>query len=432
MTIPSSSRFSQLRHPLHRIAGGLGALLVLALGAACGSDDTSTEPIVTANCPAASGASSGNAMTVLGCGNFKPTRTTGEIFVRGSTAYTTTWGNPSAAASVFYIWDVAGNTPTLVDSVKVDNATTLGDIAVSDDGAYLVVATERTPGAIVIYSLSNPRQPQLVSRFSNAETNAGVHTAEIGRVNGKLYGFLSIDPLGATQAKLVIVDLSNPASPQQVFSQTIGSPYVHDTFVRDGILFLALWNAGVAIWDIGGGGKGGTPAAPVEMGRVQTANGEVHNIWWFKDPSSGSAKYAFIGEEGPGNIGVSALGDIHVVDVSNMAAPREVAFYTVPGAGTHNFSMDEPNGILYAAYYNGGVRALDVRGDLGSCPDAQKSTPRNQTLPLCDLSKMGRELKVGLKDRAEPVYIWGVQFLNGSVYASDMLNGIWKLRAVSR
>jgi hypothetical protein len=414
----------------------LGGLLVIALGAACGSDDTPggpTEPITNANCAAAPGATPSNAMTVLGCGNFKPSRTTGEIFVRGTTAYTTTWGNPSAAASVFYIWDVSGNAPTLLDSVKVDDATTLGDIAVSDDGAYLVVATERTPGAIVIYSLTNPRQPQLVSRFSTAETNAGVHTAEIGRVNGKLHGFLAIDPLGSTQAKLVIVDLSNPASPQRVFSQFIGTPFVHDTFVRDGILFLALWNAGVAIWDIGGGGKGGTPAAPVELGRVQTANGEAHNVWWFKDPTNGSAKYAFVGEEGPGNIGVSSLGDIHVIDVSNMASPREVAFYTVPGAGTHNFSMDEASGILYAAYYNGGVRALDVRGDLGSCADTQKSAPRNQAIPICDLSKMGRELAVGLKDRADPVFIWGVQFLGGSVFfASDMLNGIWKLRAVSR
>ena len=297
------------------------------------------------------------------------------------------------------------------------------------------MATERAPGSIVIYSLTNPRQPQLVSIFSNGETNPGVHTAEIGRVNGKLYGFLAIDPVASTPAKLVIVDLSSPASPKQVFSQVIGNPFVHDTFVRDGILFLALWNAGVAIWDIGGGGKGGTPAAPVELGRVLTANGEAHNVWWFKDPITGSAKYAFVGEEGPASIGVSSTGDIHVLDVSNMASPREVAYYTVPSSptsGTHNFSMDEPNGILYAAYYNGGVRALDVRGDLGTCTDAQKSSPRNQTVPLCDLTKMGRELGVGLKDRADPVYVWGVQFLGGSVFASDMLNGIWKLRAVSR
>jgi hypothetical protein len=404
-------------------------LLVLAVGAACGSDDP-TEPIGTANCPAAAGAAPGNTLTVLGCGNFKPARTTSELFVRGTTAYTTTWGNASSAGSAFYIWDVSGNTPLLVDSVRVDGARTLGDIAVSDDGGYLFVATEQA-GSLAVYSLANPRQPALVTRYSSAEIMPGVHTAEIARVSGKLYGFLAIDP-GASPARLVIVDLGNPASPQQVFSQFIGTPYVHDTFVRDGLLFLALWNAGVAIWDIGGGGKGGTPASPVELGRVQTANGEVHNIWWFKDPSTGSAKYAFIGEEGPGNIGVSALGDIHVVDVSNMASPREVAFYTVAGAGTHNFSMDEANGILYAAYYNGGVRALDVRGDLESCTAAQKTAPRNQAVAICDLSKMGRELAVGLKDRAGPVYVWGVQFVSGAVYASDMLNGIWKLRAAAR
>jgi hypothetical protein len=417
-----------LQHPV----GALAATLLLTIGAACGGDSGTTEPIDTSDCPAATGTPPANTMTVLGCGNFKPARTTAEIFVRGSTAYTTTWSNSSSAASVFYIWDVGGNSPTLVDSVRVESATTLGDIAVSEDGAYLVVATERAPGSILVYSLTNPRKPQLVSRFTNAETNPGVHTAEIGRVNGKLYAFLSVDPGVTSPAKLVIVDLGNPASPQQVFSTVIGTPFVHDTFVRDGILFLGLWNAGVAIWDIGGGGKGGTPAAPVEIGRLQTANGQVHNSWWFKDPTTGSAKYAFIGEEGPANLPISSTGDIHVVDVSNMAAPKEVAFYTVPGAGTHNFSMDEPNGILYAAYYNAGVRALDVRGDLGTCTAAQKSSPRNSAVQLCDLSKMGREKGVGLKGISSNVSVWGVQFQSGAVYASDMVNGIWKLQAVSR
>jgi hypothetical protein len=259
-----------------------------------------------------------------------------------------------------------------------------------------------------------------------------VHTAEVGQVGGKPYAFLSVDPGSGVPAKIVIVDLSNPSAPQQVFSKAIGTPYVHDTFVRDGLLFLGLWNAGVAIWDLGGGGKGGTPANPVELGRVVTSNGHVHNIWWFKDPVTNSVRYAFIGEESAATIGSASSGDIHVVDVSNMAAPKEVAFYTVPGAGTHNFSADEPNGILYAAYYNAGVRALDVRGDLGACTEEQKSSPAGSTVKLCDLKKMGREIGIGLQDPGNPVYVWGVQHLNGSVYASDMLNGIWKLRAVSR
>jgi hypothetical protein len=395
------------------------AIVILFVG--CSRESTAPLPTVTTSSPV--------TMAVLGRGDFKPARYSAELFVRGTTAYSTTWGN-SGTTSAFYIWDVAGSTPALIDSVVVPGARTLGDIAVSDDGSLLVVATESS-GSLIVYSLANPRAPVLVSRTTTGVA-LGVHTAEIGRVNGRLYGFLSIDPGSGVAAQLVIVDLSDPTAPSTVFTRQIGRPYVHDTFVRDGLLYLALWNDGVAIWDIGGGGKGGTVANPVELGRVQTVNGEVHNIWWLKDPVTHIARYAFVGEEGFGSIGVSSVGDVHVVDVSNPSAPREVAFYTVTGAGTHNFSVDEPNGILYAAYYNGGVRALDVRGDLGTCTEPQKSTPINSTVALCDLRKMGRELGIGLIDRGNPVYIWGVQYLNGALYASDMINGLWKLAPVAR
>ena len=352
------------------------ALLSLLALAAC-TDSDPVGPEITPVVPATPA-----TMTVLGRGDFKPVRTTGEIFVRGATAYTTTWNNLATAGSAFYIWDVSANTPRLVDSVLVDSSRTIGDVAVSDDGSLLVIATEFAPGSIVVYSLANPRQPVRIARFKSATTTPGVHTAEVGRVNGRLHAFLSVNAGGGQPSRLVVVDLGTPSSPQEIYSQAVGNPFIHDTFVRDGFLFLGLWNEGVAIWDIGGGGRGGSVSAPVELGRVRTAGGQVHNIWWFKDPVGGSARYAFIGQEGPGSVGSSSSGDVHVVDVSNMSAPREVAFYTVAGAGTHNFSMDEPNGILYAAYYNGGVRALDVRGDLGTCTDAQKSTPAGTSVPL--------------------------------------------------
>jgi hypothetical protein len=412
------------------------ALLALALAVSCGGDGSPTAPRNgDASCPAKG--SPANAMLVLGCGDFAPKRITAEIAVHGTTAYTTTWGNASPT-SALYVWDVSAGAPVLVDSVLVTGASTLGDVAVTDDGQHLVVATEYAGGSIAIYSLADPRKPTLVSRFSNAETSPGVHTAEIGRVNGRLYAFLCVDPSNAVAANIVIVDITDAAAPRQVYSRFIGSPFVHDTFLRDGVLFLGLWDAGMAIWDLGGAGKGGSPSNPVDLGRVQTVNGHVHNIWWLHDAATGSAQYAFVGEESPGAVGTSSSGDIHVVDVSDMTAPREVAFYTVrptatsAGAGTHNFSVDEANGILYAAYSNGGVRAIDVRGDLGSCADAEKSTPANSVVALCDLGKMGRELAVGLTDRSNPVYVWGVQYQNGVVYASDMRNGIWALQALSR
>lgn len=173
-----------------------------------------------------------------------------------------------------------------------------------------------------------------------------------------------------------------------------------------------------------------------ELGRIQTrtaagfSTANVHNAWWYHDPSDASRRYVFVGEEQPGAVGSSSAGDIHVVDVTNMASPKEVAFLNVPGAGTHNFSVDEPRGILYAAYYNGGVRAINVRGDLSACTAAQKDAAGR-----CDLEKMGRVVAVGLLEVAgipglRPAYVWGVHYENDVVYASDMMNGLWKLRAV--
>jgi hypothetical protein len=224
---------------------------------------------------------------------------------------------------------------------------------------------------------------------------------------------------------LVIVSLADPANPVTVASLRIGSPFIHDVFVRDGLLFTAEWNDGVGIWDIGGSNTGGTVTEPKRISRVMTYGGSVHNLWWFHDPTDGSKRYVFVGEEGPGVIGSTASGDIHVVDISNLHEPREVARYRVQAGGVHNLSVDEPNGLLYAAFYNAGVRALNIRGDLGSCTAAQK-TPDGR----CELSLTGRERAHFTGPR--PVYIWGVHWSASGLFASDMLNGLWSLSPASQ
>lgn len=380
----------------------------------------------------ASTSSVASNLEIIGCG-VVDSRYTAEVAVRDSTAYTTTWGFRSAPGNMIAIWNVAGDEPILVDSVIVSGASTLGDVAVTDDGKLLIVATERTDGSVVVFDLADPRHPRQIARLSTPETYNGVHTAEVGRINGRLYAVLAIDPLSGApspDSKVVIVDLGDPTNPRQIYVKSVPetAPFAHDSFLRDGLLFVALWNEGMEIWDVGGGGQGGTPSAPVVLGAVATAGGHVHNIWWLHDALSGN-RYAFVGEEnGPSELGVSSAGDIHVVDVSDLTQPREVAFYHVPGAGTHNFSVDETNGILYAAYYNAGVRALDVRGDLETCSGPAQVTVGSLT--RCDLGAMGREVGRGLSGGAPPVYVWGVQLSGGALYASDMLNGLWKLRTV--
>jgi hypothetical protein len=400
----------------------LAALALAAAVTGC-SDSTDPAPARAAHC--AQLAPTAGVLGVLGCGR-DTARYTAEVAVRGNTAYTSSWySGIGTLGNRISIWDVAGDTPRLVDSVIVDSTQTIGDIAISDDGRYLVAATEFVPGSIVVFDLADPRRPRRIARFASPDTRPGVHTAELGRVNGRLHAFLSVDRGAGAPSRMVIVDLGDPAAPRQIFTRTVGDPFVHDMHYRDGLLFLALWDDGIQLWDVGGGGLQGTVAAPVVMGGVRTVNGNAHNIWWFHDPVSGNRRHVFVGEEGPGMVGVGSSGDIHVVDISTPSAPREVAVYSVPNAGPHNFSVDEARGVLYAAFYNEGVRALDIRGDLSACTASQRRPDGR-----CDLGLMGRELGRGATGFTFGTYVWGVQFEAGRVFASDMLGGLWALRGV--
>jgi hypothetical protein len=412
------------------------ALLLLALAAAgCDRSPTGDDDGPRFRTPV--------EMATLGLGEV-PERTTSELWVHDGWGYTGTYGvRDGNAGNVVKVWRTTGTAPALVDSVLVPGApaaalpagadeghgghgglgvgpSTISDVQVSDDGRLLVVSTEGGPGSIVVYDRADPARPALLSRFASESTAPGVHTAELARVGGRLYAFLSVNPRSGIPARLVIVDLADPRAPREVWSGVMGRPYQHDVFVRDGILFTAEWDDGVGIWDVGGGGRGGSPANPVRISRVETVGGNAHNLWWFHDPRNGSRRYLFVGEETSRDN--HTAGDVHVVDVSDLAAPREVAFYHLDEAGTHNFSVDERRGILYAAFYEAGVRALDIRGDLGRC-DAAARAPDGR----CDLKAMGREAGRGLTAAARPVFVWGVHFTGGALYASDMQNGLWKL-----
>jgi hypothetical protein len=190
---------------------------------------------------------------------------------------------------------------------------------------------------------------------------------------------------------------------------------LHDTYVRDGIAFASVWNSGIFTYDVGDGRAGGSPSAPSPLDTILTSDTgvaggrQVHNAWWFHNPALNQQRYLFVGQEGPGGVGSSSSGDIHVVDVSNLSQGVEVAAYRMPGAGTHNFWVDEPAQVLYAAYYNGGVVAIDVSGTLTG-------------------NLASREIARVQPGGAGNTFTWGVQVHNGSIYAADMLSGLWQLK----
>ncbi|MEO6057135.1 MAG: hypothetical protein ABIQ49_09880 [Gemmatimonadales bacterium] len=349
-------------------------------------------------------------------GNNVPSRYSSDLWVHGAYAYTGTWGGVprgGVPGNVLNVWSLdAAGAPTLVDSVKVPGVTTVSDVQVSDDGAVVVFSAEGSTGAgIHVYDLSDPRMP---SPRGSVPVATGIHTATIADLAGRRYVFAAQDPPGPA---LLILDITDPDAIPTVATVPIPADYgIHDTYVRDGLAFVFAWNSGVIVYDVGNGIRGGSPSAPAEVGRLVTSDRgmrdgpSVHNGWWFHNPVQNERRYLFIGQEGAGSItGARSSGDIHVVDVSDPAQPREVAFFHLDGAGTHNFWMDESRQILYAAYYNAGVVALDVSGTLAG-----------------DLSN--RLIARIAPGGAGNTFTWGVQLSGGSLYAIDMLSGLWQLR----
>jgi hypothetical protein len=359
-------------------------------------------------------------LSVAAGGNNVPHRFSSDLWVHGNYAYTGTWGFRDELGDVVNVWALdASGAPSLADTVTVPDIGTVSDDQVTDDGSLLVVSGENgSDGGIYVYGLTDPAHPSFLGSASVG--GRGVHTVSLSTINGRLYAFAAMNPGfsgNATEDKpaLMIYDLGDPRAPALVHREPIEPHYgIHDTYVRDGLAFVFAWDEGVIIYDVGNGRSGGSPSAPVKISQLITSANDafspaVHNGWWFHNPVSGENRYLFIGQEGFGTIGSESSGDIHVVDVSDLAHPTEVAFFHLDGAGTHNFWMDEERQILYAAYYNAGVVALDVSGTLSG------------------------DLSTRLLSRIRPggsrnTFTWGVQLANGSLYAIDMLSGFWQLK----
>ncbi len=343
------------------------------------------------------------SFNVIGRGD-ETTRHTSDLWVHGIHAYTGTWGcrNGSCGDRVF-AWNIGvPNNPVRNGTVVVD-ATTVNDVKVRADGAIAVITHEGSAAnGITLLGLSNPGQPSLITRFT-AGLEVGVHNVWI---EGN-HVYVVLDGIGAATGGLRVIDISNPASPNVVASFYGGSSFLHDVYVRDGLAFLSHWNAGLIILDVGNGIAGGAPTSPVEVGRVQTAGGQTHNAWYW--PTTG---YVFVGEEDFGT-----PGRMHVVDATDLSDPVEVATFRVPGGTPHNFWLDEARAILYLAWYENGIRALDVSGTL-----------------MGELDRQGREIASLVYGGSGSCFggigtcTWAPQLHNGRIFLSDLNSGLWILQ----
>ncbi|HEX9708614.1 MAG TPA: hypothetical protein VGB42_01355, partial [Candidatus Thermoplasmatota archaeon] len=333
----------------------------------------------------------------------------------GDYAYTGTYPragcDPSDASSpcgnLLVTWDVRDPShPRVVDTLGLD-AVVVNDVKVAADGSFAVATHEGSSdqkNGITLLDLSDPAAPSPIVRYTT-NLESGVHNVWIERIAERDYVFVVADgslPGGGVH----VVDVTDRSRPVEVSHFHAGTSFAHDVYVRDGLAFVSHWDAGLVVLDVGNGLRGGSPADPVEVSRIVTKGGNVHNAWYW--PESG---YVFVGQEQPiaPEAPVDSLGVVHVVDVRNLAAPREVATVFAPDATPHNFWVDEEQGVLFVGWYAAGLRAIDVTGELQGRLETQ-----------------GRVLAFvrGSGPRGRTSF-WAPQLHRGLVFASDIQHGLW-------
>ena len=278
-----------------------------------------------------------------------------------------TWG-ADGYAIVFDITDM--NNIVKTDSIKVD-ARTINDVTVSPDGRYGVLtregASNRVNG-VVILDLANPAHPKIASTFDQNLTG-GVHNA-----------FATNDYLFAVSGgeKYVIIDVRDIYSPKYTSEYKHPNARLHDLWVRDGIAYSAQGGVGTVVVDVGNGKYGGTIEKPKLITVFPVNSG--HEIYPYYQKSTGKT-YLFIGDEEmarqgrvwegtnyrgsmttAGGVAQTSGGYTHIVDFTDPMHPKKVGRYHLEDYGSHDIIVEDD--VLYQAYYDGGVRVVDVSGEL--------------------------------------------------------------------
>ncbi|MFH1352601.1 MAG: lamin tail domain-containing protein [bacterium] len=227
------------------------------------------------------------------------------------------------------------------------------DVSVS--GNYAYVAAE---GLLSIVDISDPANPQEVSYYDTPGTAYGVY------VSGD-YAYVADSGSG-----LRIIDISNPSSPSETgYYDTPGSAC--GVYVSGGYAFVADGSSGLRIIDIS------NPAAPSEIGFYDTPD-YARGVYV-------SGDYAYV---------VDTSSGLRVIDISTPASPSETGYYETQGSARGVYVS---GGYAYVADYDSGLRIIDI-----STPASPSETGYYNT----------------------PGYAYGVYVSGGYAYVADSGSGL--------
>ena len=315
-----------------------------------------------------------------------------------------------------YFWDVTDPaTPVLTDSLVVDARVT-NDVKVAEDGRVAVFSREGASNrrnGIVIVDVEDPRNVEIITTYDD-ELTGGVHNL-----------FIYEDHVYAVNngIRFDVINIEDPANPHRVGRFELETPghAIHDIWIVDGIAYTSNWGDGVVVIDVGGGDRGGSPANPVEISRFADIGGATHAAFPYQSPTG--RFYIFMGDEigappfdgqEQGRTPEFMSGFIHIVDFTDPENPEEVARYEVPEAGSHNLWIEDDK--MYVAFYQGGLRVVDVSGELKG-----------------NLYHQGREIAVYKAYDPDGVvanapFTWGPQPYKGNLFFAEYFSGLWTIK----
>ena len=346
-------------------------------------------------------------------------------------AVTGTWSSNGEA----YFWDVTDpSNMTIIDTITVD-ARTVNDVKISEDGRVGVITREgasNRKNGFVILDVSDPYNVTISAEY-NDDMTGGVHNVFIYENhvyavnNGRKYDIINID---------------DPANPFRVGVFELDTPghSIHDVWIENGIAYSSNWSDGVVAVDIGGAkfdetdrsksqfnpllsrtGQG-SPSNPVKLASMEDPTGRNHAAFPFLSKSTGNF-YIIAGDENfpwgvlatngqPSN----PRGGYHFLNFTDPDNPKEEAIYEVPEAGSHNLWVFDD--VLIAGNYQGGLRVVDISGDL-----------------LGDIYKQGREIGLYVPYHKEgkipnAPFVWGAQPYKDYIFFADMNSGLYCIQLV--
>ena len=192
---------------------------------------------------------------------------------------------------------------------------------------------------------------------------------------------------------------------------------------------------------MGNGRWGGSIDNPVLITTFKLPSTATHAVFPYYQESTGTF-YLFVGDEivnrrglawegngpdhrqaydpetGRGGYPRATSGYIQIVDFTDPEDPQMVARYEVTEYGTHNMWVEDD--VLYQAYYEGGMRLVDVSGEL-----------------MGNLYTQGREISVYKANDPlgwipNAAAAWSVMPYKGHIFFSDINSGLWSVKLQSK